>query len=448
MRWRLGPILACLLGCGDNRTPPPVDLIGDLWVEQVAEVPAERVLAIAIAPDRARGLVIARATTQGADFCEDCLDPDSTDCGATCRRAVLDVTHRPGGEAPALSHRFRQVFPETRDHDVTALDVVAVDEARVGVAWLECDRAPCGAGQPKQRCTARYTMVDLLTGRPGPIETLYQGWYGDLQLAFDPRTGRLLAVLGKQAASGTGVHAAIFSASGTTTISPWRSYGGPGARAPAATASAGGFVIVADAPAPDEPAPMEPCAEACDCPDPGTSALAAGGLYAFSPGTGRAAERISPGRPPDELYSPREAIAAIDAGGRVIVAASHASGSTAELFEPVVGGWLRRHASRAPVPLWLGALGDASRLAWIGSEPVAGSPAAQRLVAGVVLLGVLDQRGELTGLAGLEQGAVIGVAPVRADGAVRSTFLLRAIPAAGGGAATQRFEVLAVHADW
>jgi hypothetical protein len=444
MVWRLGLVLACLLGCGDNETPPPVDLIGDLWVEQVAEVPADRVLAVAIAPDGARGLVIARATTQGADFCADCLDPDSTDCGATCRRAVLDVTHQPGGDAAALSHRFLQVFPETRDHDVTALDLVAIGEAQVGLAWLECDRAPCGAAQPKQRCTARYTIVDLLTGRPGAARTLYQGWYGDLQLAFDLRTERLLAVVGTQGASGTGVHAAIFDASGTTPIAPWRSYGGPGARAPAATASADGFLIVADAPAPDEPGPMEPCVEACDCPEPGTSALATGGLYAFSPGTGRAADRISPGRSPDGVYSPREAIAAIDAGGRVIVAGSHASGSTAELFEPVVGGWLRRHTSRAPTPLWLGALGDASRLGWIGSEPVAGSPAKQRLVAGLVLIGQLEQRGEL---AELDRGAVIQVAPVRAAGPVRPPFRLRAVRAADG-TTPQRSAVLAGRPEW
>jgi hypothetical protein len=179
-----------------------------------------------------------------------------------------------------------------------------VDEARGGCAAVERSRP------------------DLLTGRPGAARTLYQGWYGDLQLAFDLRTERLLAVVGTQGASGTGVHAAIFDASGTTPIAPWRSYGGPGARAPAATASADGFLIVADAPAPDEPGPMEPCVEACDCPEPGTSALATGGLYAFSPGTGRAADRISPGRSPDGVYSPREAIAAIDAGGRVIVAGS------------------------------------------------------------------------------------------------------------------------------
>ncbi len=448
MAWRLGPVLVCLLACGDNLTPPPVDLIGELSVEHVAEMPSDRVLAVAIAAATDRDLLIARATTQGADFCQECLDPDSTDCGATCRRAVLEVTHRTGDGAPERSYRFRQVFPQTREHDVAALDIVVLDETLAGVAWLECDSSLCGAARPKQSCTARYTAVDLHTGRPGPIATLYDGWYGDLQLAFDPRTQRLLAVVGKQGASGAGVHAAIYNAFGTTQLAPWQAYGGPAARAPAAAASARGFVLVADAPAPDEPGPMEPCFQACDCPDPGTSALATGGLYAFWPGAGRAAERISPGRAGGGVYGAREAIAAIEAGGRVIVASSEAAAGSAELFEPVVGGWLRRHSSRAPVPRWLGVLGDSSRLAWIGSEPDAAAPAEQRLVAGVVLIGQLEQRG---GLTDLDPGVVLQAAPVRADGAVRSTFLLRGVPAGGtgaGGGAPQRFEVLAVRAHW
>ncbi len=439
------PVLAWLLGCGDNQTPPPVDLVGDLVVEQVAAVPSDDVVAAAIAGIDADRLLVASATIQGGSFCQDCLEPVPTSCGAICRRAVLEVTRHRAGGAPDLSARFHEVFPRTKDHEVGALDLVALGEMRAGVAWLECDHAPCGASLPRRSCTARYTTVDLSTGRAGPIETLYQGWYGDLRIAFDPRTRRLLALVGKQARSGVGVRAAIFDEQGATQLAPWASYGGADARAPSATASAGGFVIVADDPAPATPGPAEPCADACECASPGLAGQPTGGLYAFWPGVARPAERIAPGRSLDGAYTAREAIAAIEAGGRVIVASSQASTGLAELFEPAIGGWLRRHSSRAPVPQWLGALGDQARLAWLGSEPDAEQPDEQRLVTGVVLIGQLQQRGELAELA---PGRVLQVAPVAAAGAVRTTFLLQAVSAPGGGATPERFEVLAARAIW
>jgi hypothetical protein len=101
------------------------------------------------------------------------------------------------------------------------------------------------------------------------------------------------------------------------------------------------------------------------------------------------------------------------------------------------------------VPLWLGVLGDTRRLAWLGSEPDVGpdheAPAEQRLVAGVVLIGQLEQRGELMAL---PPGLVLRAAPAGTGGAVTTTFLLHGVSAGGGGAAPARFEVLAVRADW
>lgn len=422
-------------------TPPPNDLVSELTATRVAMVPSGRVRSIALAGVDATQFFVARATSQGQDFCEECLTADPTECAATCRRAVLEVTrHRTAG-APDAPQRFLEVFPLTQSHDIGALEIVALDDTHAGIAWLECDDAPCGAGQPKRSCTARYTKVDLLTGRHGSVETLYQGWYGELQLAFDPRTRRLLAVIGQQAPSRIGVRAAIFNELGAMQLAPWKRYGGAGARVPAAAASPSGFVIAADDPAPSEPAPAEPCAESCDCSGPAPPPLVAGGLFAFHVGPDRPAERIAPGRGIDGTYGAREAIAAIDAGGRVIVASSQATHGSAELFEPAIGGWLRRHVSRAPVPLWLGALGDSKRLAWIGSEPDAESPGDERLAAGVVLLGQFDQRGELLEL---PPGVVLQAAPATADNAVKTTYVLRRVAATGG----ERFEVLAVSADW
>jgi len=444
MARRLGPVLACLLGCGDNQRPAEDDLVGDISVESVATVSAEKVLAIAIAGIDVRTFIVARATTQGADFCPNCLDPKQTDCAATCRRAVLEVTrHRTNGTAEP-SGRFHEAFPVTAEHDVGALDVIALDDTHAGVAWLECDNATCGPALPKRSCTARYAVVDLLTGRRGPVATLYQGWHGDLQLAFDPRTRRLLALVGKPHASGAGIRAAIYDEQGTTQLAPWESYGGRAAAAPAATATAGGFVIVADDPVPAARGSVEPCTEACDCPPTGVPSLAAGGLYAFRPDVDRPSERIWPGRAGD-MYRAREAIAAIDAGGRVVVASSQKDG-LAELFEPADGGWARRYVSPAPSPLWLGALGDDTHLAWIGSEPDPERPAVQHLVAGAVLIGQPEQRGELRELDG---GRVRRAAPVSAGDSVTTTFLLRDVATpAGSDAASQRFEVLALHAIW
>jgi hypothetical protein len=441
---RLGLVLAGLLGCGDDRPTSPPDLVGDIAVESVASVPSDKVLAAGLAGIDVRTFVVARATTQGADFCPECLDPGSTDCAATCRRAVLEVTRFRTNGASDPPNRFLEVFPASVSHDVGGIQIVSLDDTHVGFGWLECDYATCGPSLPKQSCTARYTTIDLLTGRHGSIETLYQGWYGELQLAFDPRTRRLLAVVGTQGASSAGVRAAIFDQEGAA-VMPWQPYGGVAASAPAATATADGFLLVADDPAPSKPAPVDACAESCDCLPAGTAELATGGLYAFRPGVDRPAERISPGRGPDGAYVARQVIAAIEAGGRAVVASTQATDGAAELFEPTVGGWTRRHSSQAPAPMWLGALGDATHLAWLGCD-LDDASAAHHLVAGVVLIGELEQRGEIMTL---DPGFVLRAAPIQTDDAVTTTFLLHSVEApARASAAPRRFEVLAVRAGW
>ena len=63
---RLGLVLAGLLGCGDNMTPPPNDLVGDLAVEHVGTLATGNVRSIALAGVDATRFFVARATTQGA----------------------------------------------------------------------------------------------------------------------------------------------------------------------------------------------------------------------------------------------------------------------------------------------------------------------------------------------------------------------------------------------
>jgi hypothetical protein len=444
MARRIGLVLAFLAGCAGGEDSPR-DLVSELSVESVAAVPSGRVLAVSMAGLDERTFVVARATTQGTDFCPACLDPNALDCAATCRRAVIEVT-RYRADAPAdPPQRFHEAFPLLSTFDVEALDIVALDETHVGVGWLECDRATCGESTPRRSCTARYAAVDMITGRHAPVATFYEDWYGDLQLSFDRGSRQLLALLGKQRASGVGVRAAIYDEQGAVAISPWQTYGGAAASAPVPVAAADGFLIAAADPAPSVPGAAEPCSEACDCQLQGVPELATGGLYAFRPGLGVAPERIAAGRMADGVYEAPPAIAAVAAAGRVIVASSQRGDGATEVFEPVGGGWTSRYSTQAPAPRWLGALADATHLAWIGFDEDSGPSGTQRLVAGVAA-GERSQRGEIGEVA---PGDVIRVAPVSDGDAVRTTYLLRSVLSAGGsGAPPERFEVLAVHARW
>ena len=453
---RLGLVVTCILGCGDNVAAPSLELIRGLSVERVATPSADDALGIAIGPLDERTFVIARADTRGGAFCPECVDHDPSQCPAICRRAAIEVAVYSTSGAVGPSRRVADVFPRTDQRAVGAVELVVLDRMHVGVAWLDCDNAPCAPQRAKQSCTASYRTIDLGSGSVGPIETLYEDRYGDLQLAFDPGGRRLLALVGTQRASSAGVRAAIYDQAAGRQLAPWTSFGGASARAPTAVATVGGFLIVADDPAPDRPPSPDPCAESCECTSAVPPELATGGLYAFRPGLDRPAERIAPGRGIDGAYGAREAIAAIDAGGRVIVASSQALDRSAELFEPVIGGWLRRHASRAPAPSWVGALGDGDHLAWLGTEPTGDGNLAQRLVAGVVTDDA-EERGVVSLLA---PGAVLEAAPVVTETGATRTFLLRGVLAPGepepaprsslgpGSLAWEQFEVLEVRADW
>ncbi|HWU87170.1 MAG TPA: hypothetical protein VN253_07845, partial [Kofleriaceae bacterium] len=244
MARRFGLVVVCVLGCGDNITPPPLELVRQLSVERVAMPSANDALAVAIAPLGERAFVLARADTRGGTFCPECRGRDPSQCPAICRRAVIEVAAFGTSGVADPARRVATVFPATAQHAVGAIDAVVLDWTHVGVAWLACDLAPCASQLAKQRCSASYTTIDLSSGQVGPVQTLYEDRYGDLQLAFDPRGRRLLAVVGTQRASSAGVRAAIYDETGARQLTSWRPFGGASAHAPSAAATAGGFLLV------------------------------------------------------------------------------------------------------------------------------------------------------------------------------------------------------------
>lgn len=459
MAWRFGLVLTLLAACAEGGSQR--DLVSALTVEPVANIVSSGVRLVSMAGLDAQTFVVARAMEQGADFCSQCVDPNALGCAAICQRTLIDVTRYSAGVAadPVVVH---EVFPLLQSYSVDALDVVALDETHVGVGWLECDHAICGESTERGSCTARYAVVELpdeqpaalRVGRDAPaVATLYNDLYGDLQLAFNPGTRQLLAVLGKQKASGVGVRAAIFDESGAKKLWEWQAYGGAAASAPVPVAEDGGFLIAADDPAPSVPAAAVPCANACDCAPPSVAEQSAGGLYALRPGLDEPPERIAARRTVSADGQP-PAIAAVAAAGRVhvIVASTQPGDGDAVVFEPADTGWKPRYAAPAPAPTstptpaprWLGALADETHLAWIGFDGSDDPAEQRRLVAGVVA-DQLAQRGEIAEVA---PGRMIRVAPVSDGDGVKSTYLLRGVQAVVGGASVPRYEVLAVHAQW
>jgi hypothetical protein len=273
--------------------------------------------------------------------------------------------------------------------------------------------------------------------------TLYEGRFGELQLAADPPTNRLLAFTSKQRPTGAGLRAAIYDDTGSTLAMPWTPLGGSGTRAASAAATADGFTIVADDRNPADGTSEAPCEASCDCVSGAPIDLAAGGLYALHLEGGPPwTEQIAPGKGHDGLYGAREATTTILAGDHLVVAAGQSIDRAAELFDTADGRWRRRLASKAPTPLWIGALGDAQRLAWLGSE-TAGTPATvQSLVAGVID-GATAARGALESAV---DSRVFDVAPLATPTGVTHTFLLRGV--FGPTGAWDRYELLEIRAQW
>ncbi|MDQ3340658.1 MAG: hypothetical protein M4D80_36330, partial [Myxococcota bacterium] len=245
---RVAFVLAVILAlgaCGDNA----VDAAGGgatITTRVVASLPPDGVMSMDLAAVDERRIVLARVDRTDGAFCPDCVGLDPSECPALCERSlvsasVLDLAT--GALTP--SQPVATVFPASFDHSVDQVEVVALGGDRVGVAWLDCDNARCGGLFAKRSCTAMYTTLDLATGAVGAPVTLYTGWFGDLSLAFDQTSRRMLAVIAKDLVFGGGVFRAIYD-DAARAVSPWQPLGSPAARSPALLASGGHMTVVAD----------------------------------------------------------------------------------------------------------------------------------------------------------------------------------------------------------
>src|SRR5262245_50404213 len=193
-------VVCALVSCGDNFPPDAIeaDILSQLSVRVVGTLHPDRDRGLAIAALDESSIAVARATSAGDAFCPDCIGVDPAQCPAICRRARIAVeVHHPDG-APDAAITIAQVFPLTPEHDVDGIDIVSLGNHRVGIGWLDGDNSPCMGVYPRQTCDARYTTLDLNTLSVGPLATLYRERYGELQLAADPSTGRVLVLTTKQ----------------------------------------------------------------------------------------------------------------------------------------------------------------------------------------------------------------------------------------------------------
>jgi hypothetical protein len=438
-------VASALGGCGDNLPPDAIqaDILAQLSVQVVGTLHPDHDRGLALAALDENTIAVARAISAGDAFCPDCIGRDPALCPAICRRTRIAVEIHHSSGAPDSAVTIVQVFPRSVVHDVDGIDIVSLGNRRVGVGWLDCDNAACQGVFARQSCDARYATLDLNTLQIGPIATLYEERYGELQLASDPSTRRVLAMTTKQSSTGVGLRAAIFDDTGNTLAMPWTPLGGIATRAASATATPGGFTIVADDRNPGETTAELPCQESCDCQSGGAVDLATGGLYAYHLDGGTVwTEQIAPGKGHDGEYGAREATTTIRAGDRLIVAAGQSIDRAAELFDTADGKWRRRLDSRAPAPLWIGALGDAQRLAWLGSESSGAPATVRRLVAGVID-GATSARGELEPAV---DSHVFDVSPLATATGVTQTYLLRGVFAGSGE--WDRYELLEVRAQW
>src|SRR5437868_6024451 len=110
MARRLGLVVTCVLGCGDNITPPPPGLVAELSVERVATPSADDSLDIAIASLDETAFVIARADTRGRSFCSQCVGMDPSQCPAICRRALIEVAVHGTSGVAGPARRIAEVF--------------------------------------------------------------------------------------------------------------------------------------------------------------------------------------------------------------------------------------------------------------------------------------------------------------------------------------------------
>ncbi len=459
--WTSVFVVLAIGACGDDRVPEvngdaggdgdagaSSELLAGVDVEVVGEVSTGLRAASIAAMDRDT-VAVARVDDLGEAFCPDCVDLDPDECPDACQRARVSVSVLDAATGELAGETLvAQFFPPTYDHSVDQVEIVRIDEGRVGVAWLECDNQTCNGLFAARTCSARYATVELESGAVSPPVTLYEDRFADLTLVAHPGRDQLLAVTGKgHGAYRTGVRAAVFSLDGDDVLLDWRAIGGQQALAPAAAATADGFAIaVADADPAAEP-PADACQVSCDCLEFLAPDAEDGGLYVhrLSVDEAQIVDPLAVGLDDEGFYRAREVLAILRAGDSLAVASTQAIDREAEIFVMDEAGWTRRHASPAPIPMWLGILGDASWTAWLGSDPEEGGPATVSRLVGGASSGGEQARSPL---ADAVDSNVFEAAPLVGDLGVDTTFLLRGIfDRSGDQVSWARLEVVRVSAQ-
>jgi hypothetical protein len=460
-RRRAMPAIAvglALLGCGapddgigaDANDSADADLSSQLSAESVAVIPADFTAASIVALDE-DAVVLARAVVSGEAFCPDCVDLEPSECPDACSRtrltvAVVDTTSGELGQEILV----QQSFPKTYDHDVDQVELVRLGPNRVGLAWLDCDNSTCMGLFASRSCSARYTVIDLDAQTTGPVTTLYEDRFGDLQMVANSSLGQILALTGKSYGGfGAGTRAAILGEAGDEFMLPWTALGGIDALSPAAVATDDGFAVVVDDRRPDDPPPVEPCSSSCECAGSVQTDPELGGLYAFelSAEGGVRSDLVAIGTAQDGHldgghYHAREVLSVMALDGGLVIAAGQAIDMEAELFVGRGRAWSPPVRFDSPIPLWITVIGKGDKAAWLGSEPSGGPATMSRIVAGVSS-STEPTRGALT--EPLDSHVFEG-APVVTETGVTTTFLLRGIFAEGGG--WDSFDVVKVVASW
>jgi len=435
---------ACTPGTTGDTGDPGSKL--DLSMFEVApvRVPCELYSDLAwLDEGRLAGVVVE---SQGEVFCPDCQTIPIEECPEVCERELVDLwvlAH--DGSAVDGPRRVLTYFPASFDHDLRMAHVEPLGDDTLAMVWQECDNQTCGGFFASRTCTARYQRVGLDgTVLSDPV-TLYEDWFGDVEIAVDPDAGRLLVVHHSIRGCYTGVRAAQFTLGGEP-ASSWVSLGSIEGDLPSVVRQDGQFVVTTTDPRPGGQ-PAAPCVSSCEC---GCGALVTdppedGGISAWWIDAGGTARRevVTSTDDGDEYLWP-EQLAASAGDGFIVAASPHSTPAT--VFERgAEGGWTVRHQSDPVNGLWFDAqLTRGGHAFWLGSEQTDDTDyLVATLVAGA---SAADGRGGRGPIEDPLRSYVFdfSVAGGALDGGAHRVFLLRGVWEDGASPGWDRFELVRV----
>lgn len=361
----------------------------------------------------ANRLAVIDTVVEGDALCPDCVDIPLDQCPASCERHHLDV-HVRDHDGAVLGPAARLVtwFPPAFDHYAGEPARVALGGATFGLVWRECDGRACSPGISSQRCTGRYQRFDGDGQALGEPVTLYEGWWGDVELAYNTAEEQILVLHSPiQGGALTSARITVIDPAGATLL-PWTAIGSSMRFAVAATAHGAGFMVALTDGHPGG-ATTDPCQVSCDCftlsppLTPDTAVLAVPvDEYGLGAVETIAAETV--------IAVPQ----LVSRGDRLVLIGVRSDEAVA--FERMAGAWTERGSLEAPSMLWFDGrlLGDGTAL-WLGSDQTDPEDAnVQQLVAGAIAAGGRSR----VGLAEPQRIFMFGSTRTgidRADGSVR-----------------------------